>query len=153
MSSSQQTVFFNTPQSITNLNVNTGLDTVLNSTISTQKISAYLQSLLPSTVGTTGPAGPASTDVSGVSYNNMFAIWGNGFSGEQYFWATGPLSRTNPNTYTKDTYIRSASSCKIANGLFLGKMMEEGYFRMDETVGAYLPEFAAGNYNYVVSAT
>jgi len=164
---SSQTIYFTNPtvisqiqsvnttqtSQINTINSNDGLDTTISQAISTNNMSIYMPTWFTGTVG--GPT-TASADLNGVNWKNWFAVWGNAFSGQEYFLASGPLtspSGTNPvNTYTADTFIRLASVSKICNGLIMAKLMEEGYFRADDLVVSYIPTFT-GNYYYIKSCT
>ncbi len=81
-------------------------------------------------------------------FKGMYASYGNGFSGEEYYSNVGAAA-SDGRTYSKESLVSPASQCKSWFQAAVGKALEEGYFSTDEFISKYVPWFT-GNVSYYV---
>lgn len=155
---SSQTIYFDNPQSITNLQTTTttqgsqinilqrqnGTDVTIDPTMAIPNMNKFIQSqcCVPGSASAT----------SGVGVFNYFSVFGNAYSGQEYFVSTGAISSTNSLSPTGSNYVALASTAKICLPLTVAKLIEEGYFSPSDTVVTYLSDFT-GNAYYYTSGT
>lgn len=148
MSQNNQIVYFNNPTSITSLQSNVGLDTVLNTAKITTSIPTYAKTFLVATTGTGN-----SQDAKGQNCFSYVGMVGNAFSGQVVFYATGPAKIEGGQTAwdPEVTVYNSTSGGKLFQSICLLKLIEEGWVDPSATVKTYIP-FFSGNYYYYTGA-
>ena len=144
--SSSQTVLFDNPSSILQLQNNQGLTVRMNETVAQANMLAWANSTLIATSGTL-----SGQDANGVAYKGLFCAYGNAFSGQDGYVTSG-VARKDGGLFSRDSFVSSASCAKLIHGVILSKMLEEGLLKLQDTIVTYIPQFT-GTYYYVTSAT
>ncbi len=129
---STQTVYFNNPQSITNLQRQ-----VLPQNNS---LGSNHQVNMQNFVNTICGAGTSA-------FKGIWSLYGNAFTNEQFFATTGTAG-SDGRVYTTETSIFPSANSKAFLNATLAKMIEEGYTNTDEACSKYIPWMTGNAYYY-----
>jgi len=144
---SNQTVVFNNPSSITQLQYVNGTNVYFDTVANAANMLSYEANYLACTVGTTN-----GTDAFGRSAKSVAVLAGNAYTDQEVFVATGACT-SKGDPWTQDVFMSLASSAKFFNTFMVLKGLEERLINLADTVGSYLPDWNTGIYYYYLSGT